>query len=963
MTVSLSPLFNATQLFDNNGQMLAGGILAFYQAGSFTVLSPIYTDVTGSTPRANPILLSSTGRVTGEVWIDSILSYNVVLYQPDGVTIIQNWDNVSTNSVAGVSNITGILPGTGISVTGNATVTISSTVAEWLVETAVPTFVSGVQFTLPGNLVSTYKIGRRIKATITAGTVYGTIVSSAYTSLTTINLVMDTGMALDSGLSAISYGFSNYLSQPGGAGKNPITLTSAATTPIGAAPTTNVFLTGTTSITAFDNVNAGTLRYVTFNSALAINYNATSMILLGGNNRVYQVGDTSLFLSLGNGNWKELIFNSFSSGSSVITSVRQGIVYCPTDTDGEPCFLQAGGTAGLSLTTQNIVSSSVLSSIVSTPIASPGITTWVGHGLSANQPIVYSTTGALPTGLVAGTTYYVLAAGLGTDVFEVSATPGGAAINFTGTTSGVSSCATIVQNEITAVVTTPIASPGVVNWTAHPLLINQAVQFSVSAGGALPTGITAATTYYVSATGYGANSFEISATPGGTPINFTGSTSGTVTCLAGYRSNLLVSAYAPTTTTGDNNIVGSSSSNLTWTGLQNNYTNYLYVLISANGTLTTGSTIIPPSIVNGATNPGTLAGQITIDNVYNNVWIGNGTVAVKTALVVLATAVASGGVITSTNTYDVKQSALPAGTLIKKTIITTSGTFVPDNLTKTLNCVLVGGGGNGANNVAGGYYAGAAGGSAGYVVDGIIDLDQTTKAAQVTTAIATPGVVGWQNHRLQVNQPIQFYTSGTLPTGLTGGTTYYVISSGFGPNSFEVSATLGGAAINFTGSTTGLSYCFSVQQIIATVATTGSGGTTSFFNLSAPGGASGTPLAWSGAADYASGSHPGGGAGSGAGGSLGGGSGEHGKGATGGAGGNGSVTPTFGGGGGGGIPSYYIQGQAGNGGAGATSSGTPGGTGGTSTAYGGGGGGAGGGITQSYGGSGGPGVIVVWEYA
>jgi hypothetical protein len=70
-------------------------------------------------------------------------------------------------------------------------------------------------------------------------------------------------------------------------------------------------------------------------------------------------------------------------------------------------------------------------------IASPAVVSWTAHGFSAGQAVQFLTTGALPTGLTIGTWYYVLAAGLVTNAFEVSATPGGAAINTTGAQSGV----------------------------------------------------------------------------------------------------------------------------------------------------------------------------------------------------------------------------------------------------------------------------------------------------------------------------------------------------------------------------------------------------------------------------------------------------------------------------------------------------------------------------------------------
>jgi hypothetical protein len=75
-------------------------------------------------------------------------------------------------------------------------------------------------------------------------------------------------------------------------------------------------------------------------------------------------------------------------------------------------------------------------SAVTISIASPAVVGWTGHGFSAGQPVIFSTTGALPTGAVAGTIYYVLAAGLGANVFEIGATAGGSAINTSGSQSG-----------------------------------------------------------------------------------------------------------------------------------------------------------------------------------------------------------------------------------------------------------------------------------------------------------------------------------------------------------------------------------------------------------------------------------------------------------------------------------------------------------------------------------------------
>lgn len=80
---------------------------------------------------------------------------------------------------------------------------------------------------------------------------------------------------------------------------------------------------------------------------------------------------------------------------------------------------------------------------VAISIASPCVVTWEGCDFVDGAPVKLSTTGALPTGLTAGTTYYAkspTAAG-----FNLAATVGGAAINTSGTQSGVHT-ATVSSN-------------------------------------------------------------------------------------------------------------------------------------------------------------------------------------------------------------------------------------------------------------------------------------------------------------------------------------------------------------------------------------------------------------------------------------------------------------------------------------------------------------------------------------
>jgi hypothetical protein len=72
----------------------------------------------------------------------------------------------------------------------------------------------------------------------------------------------------------------------------------------------------------------------------------------------------------------------------------------------------------------------------------------------------------------------------------------------------------------------------------------------------------------------------------------------------------------------------------------------------------------------------------------------------------------------------------------------------------------------------------------------------------VTITNADPAVVTWTSHGLEDGTPVTFETTGTLPTGLTAGTIYYIVEST--TNAFSVAATVGGAAIATSGAGTGV---------------------------------------------------------------------------------------------------------------------------------------------------------------
>ena len=113
--------------------------------------------------------------------------------------------------------------------------------------------------------------------------------------------------------------------------------------------------------------------------------------------------------------------------------------------------------------------------------AAPAVFTNTAHGLTAGTAIAFETTGALYTGLSplsAGAQYYVAAAGLTANTFDVTAASTGTNFTIGGTAF-----------------TTTIANPAVFTSAIHGLVVGNQVSFATT--GALPTGLTAGTAYYV----------------------------------------------------------------------------------------------------------------------------------------------------------------------------------------------------------------------------------------------------------------------------------------------------------------------------------------------------------------------------------------------------------------------------------------------------------------------------------
>jgi hypothetical protein len=96
MAVNLSPVGGvAAQFFDNAGNVLTGGKLQTYLAGT-TTPQPAYTTSAGNVPWSNPIILDAAGRVSGsgEIWLTDGIQYKFILRDSNDV-LIATYDNIN----------------------------------------------------------------------------------------------------------------------------------------------------------------------------------------------------------------------------------------------------------------------------------------------------------------------------------------------------------------------------------------------------------------------------------------------------------------------------------------------------------------------------------------------------------------------------------------------------------------------------------------------------------------------------------------------------------------------------------------------------------------------------------------------------------------------------------------------------------------------------------------------------
>jgi hypothetical protein len=154
---------------------------------------------------------------------------------------------------------------------------------------------------------------------------------------------------------------------------------------------------------------------------------------------------------------------------------------------------------------------------------SVGQTTYINrinHGLLPGYQIALSTTGQLPSGLIAGETYFVIADGYTEDRFAVSLVKNGLPVSTTGAQAGSHSYVveglartTLRENydyvDLTVWPSQPYATsgvdtctisvgnPAIITQVNHNLSPDEVIKFEVAPGGTLPGGLSSARHYFV----------------------------------------------------------------------------------------------------------------------------------------------------------------------------------------------------------------------------------------------------------------------------------------------------------------------------------------------------------------------------------------------------------------------------------------------------------------------------------
>lgn len=353
-----------------------------------------------------------------------------------------------------------------------------------------------------------------------------------------------------------------------------------------------------------------------------------------------------------------------------------------------------------------------------------------------------------------------------------------------------------------ATATVTIATPGVVTIANHGLSAGAGLRFTTT--GALPTGITAGTIYYVIGTGLTANTFQFSASYGGAAVNTSGSQSGVHTVTTHSINGgpaVFVSRAGASYDQSEIGVVKVRARDCSWHGAQINGRRIKIDYESEN----TGECglCIPHAPASGI-----IAEDIEI--IYSRP-------SGVTQMDISASGYEIGGSNISFGLGGVENVDHSGIALLDAQGITFSGGFYVRQWNQDSRSTS-------PQGAAVAVFCNSASPAQAKNID-VTGLVLTDSAANSTVTItnASPAVITWASHGRSPGDMVQFTTSGALPTGLTVGAKYFVMYDGMTLNTFRVSATRGGAAVNTSSAGSGTHTCTKPATAYSAFSIAGSG--------------------------------------------------------------------------------------------------------------------------------------------
>jgi microcystin-dependent protein len=332
-------------------------------------------------------------------------------------------------------------------------------------------------------------------------------------------------------------------------------------------------------------------------------------------------------------------------------------------------------------------------------------------------------------------------------------------------------------------VTISIATPGVVT-VSSGVSPKPGATIVFSTTGALPTGLTAGTTYYVRTSSWTSTTFTVSTTSAsGSAVNTTGSQSGTQTMA---RVSLAVTPPS-----------ASNNTQIATTAFVQSQIQALSV--PPTGSMTMWSTGTAPTgwlLCDGAAVSRTTYADLfaVISTTYGT---GNGSTTFNVPNLENRVPIGAGGLYSLAATGGSRDAVIPTNTISTASLtgsLTFGGNCAPAMNATGIFDEVVGATadqpafGNGQENRQ-------------FNIDAshthtIVGASQTFTAA--TTDVITMASVGWDN-----NIAVRVSTSGTLPAGLSASTTYFIIDADPAAETCKLSTSVGGSAVNITSTGSG----------------------------------------------------------------------------------------------------------------------------------------------------------------